>query len=160
MNQCITRTNDACARAPCCDVTFHCNKQSCRKVFRSRFLDQFTIYRGYHTSGAPLRDGQVSALSDLLLYLPQPFRMRLIHHPDDGGSKLLWNVGYGAAFHKVFILEALRAWNLIFSLCSSGHHCLSSSFLSFALLSLFLSPVGAGGKWTRNLQALSPHCCN
>lgn len=44
--------------------------------------------------------GQGSALSNLPLYLSQPVCARLIHHPDDEGSKLFRNNGQHRSDYK------------------------------------------------------------
>jgi hypothetical protein len=61
--------------------------------------------------------GQATAMSDLFLNLSSLFRTRLTYHSDDGGSKSLWYIhqflpDYTAQHHRIFVLAAVRIWNL------------------------------------------------
>jgi hypothetical protein len=75
-----------------------CSVASCRlqRISHCILRPSITIYRPIHVLvprfDKRVRSGEGSTLSDWFPYLKPIPRARLIHCPDDGGSKHLWNV--------------------------------------------------------------------
>jgi hypothetical protein len=98
--------------------------------------------------------GQGSALSSLLVYLPQIFCVWLPHCPDDGGSKLLWNVSQNVLY------GAISQSTAVFMNCFSGLGWLYNTYLDWRWINSKHNVPNENCILPKYFEGTSVFCCD